>query len=327
LKFTSTLIALSAMALAGAQLDGKPIATVNGQPISSLEYYHRMEHLSGVYAAYAERLVEVVPGIVTLDRLITERVTLQLAQDHNVAPTQAEIDSAYASRLASNPTMEKDAEGEGLTVSDLKYQVAIDLSRFKLLTENTLVTDQEVSDNYKLHPDRYAAAKVVDLRVIVVSNDADKAAVDADLAAGKEFGSVAVAHSIDFTKVRGGLILGALFDSLDQSIRDALGKIKISEVTPWIQLPQQDDGSKPVEKVLFVGATNREAIKLDDKLREAIRRQMMMERGSIKNNVAKEVGEMLAKAKVEISDPAFAKAWQDLRAKATGATNKAKPAG
>ena len=315
------------MALAAAQGDSKAVAVVNGQHISSADYYHRMEHLNGVYAAYAERLVEVVPGLITLDRLITETVTLQLAQAHNVAPTQAEIDAAYASRLASNPTMETVALAEGLTVSDLKYQVAVDLSRFKLLTEGTLVTDQEVKTNYDLHPDRYSAAKLVDLRIIVVASDADKAAVDNDLAAGKDFGSVATSRSIDVTKLRGGLVLGTLFDSLDPPIRDALNKIKITQVTPWIPLPQQDDGSKPSERILFVGATNRSAIKLDDTLREAIRRQMMMERGSIKNNVAKEVGEMLSKAKVEISDPAFAKAWQDLRAKAIAGSSPAKPAG
>ena len=326
MKIISTLIGLTAVAFVGAQGDTKSVAVVNGQAISSAEYYHRMEHLNGVYAAYAERLVEVVPGLVTLDRLITERVTLQLAQDHSIAPTQAEIDTAYASRLASNPTMEKDALAEGLTTADLKYQVAVDLSRFKLLTEGTLVTDQEVKENYSLHPDRYAAAKLVDLRVIIVAGDGDKAAVDADLAAGKEFGTVAAARSVDVTRLRGGLILGTLFDSLDQTIRDALNTVKIGHVTEWIPLQTQADGSKPSEKILFVGATNREAIKLDPPLREAIRRQMMMERGSIKNNVAKEVSDMLAKAKVEISDPVFAKAWQDLRAKAISNATPAKPA-
>ena len=53
---------------------------------------------------------------------------------------------------------------------------------------------------------------------------------------------------------------------------------------------------------------------------------MMMERGSVKNNVGKEVGDMLAKATVEISDPVFSKAWKDLRTKATS-NSAAKPAG
>ncbi|MHB8638034.1 MAG: peptidyl-prolyl cis-trans isomerase [Fimbriimonadaceae bacterium] len=326
MKIISTLLGLSAVGLAFAQAGAKPIATINGKAISSAEYYHRMEHLTGVYAAYAERLVEVAPGLITLDRMITERATLQLAEDHNVAPTQAEIDAAYASRLASNPTMEKDALASGLTVADLKYQVAIDLSRFKLLTEGTLVTDQEVLDNYKNHPDRYMTPKLVDMRVIVVDNDADKAAVDADLAAGKDFAAVASARSLDVTKIRGGLIAGASFDSLDQAIRDALSAIKIGEETAWIRVPNQAAGGTLVERILYVRATAPTQIKLDATLREEIRRQMMMELGSVRNNVAKEVSDTLAKAKVDITDPAFAKAWQDLRAKALSGS-ATKPAG
>lgn len=318
LKFFSTLVGLSAIALVHAQGDAKAVAMVNGQAISSTAYFHRMEHLNGVYAAYGERLVEVAPGLITLDRLITEQVTIQLAKDHNVSPTQAEIDKAYQARLVANPMFEKDAVDGGLTVDDLKYQVLLDLCRFKLLTEGIIVADSEVQQNYNLHKERYAAAKVVDVRVIVVDTDDQKAAVDADLAAGKEFAAVASARSTDLSKIRGGLIQGTLFDSLDQPIRDALNAIKINQVTSWIQLPAQSDGTHPWEKIYFVGATNREAIKLDDNLREAIRRQMMMEKGSIRNNVAKEVAEMLAKANVQITDATFDKAWRDLRTKATG---------
>lgn len=328
MKLTSTLIALTLAALAGAQGDAKPVAVVNGESIGTAAYYHRMEHLNGVYAAYGSRLVEVAPGLITLDRMITESVTIQLAKEHSVAPTEADIDKAYQDRLAANPMMEKDAASTGVTVDDLKYQVMLDLCRFNLLTEGMHVTDDEVQRNYDLHKERYAAAKLVDVRVIVVDNDDERAAVDADLNAGKNFADVAKARSTDVTKVNGGLIQGAMFDSLPQSIRDALSAIKIGQVTGWVQLPDQADGSKPSERILFVSATNRPEIKLDDNLRESIRRQMMMEKGSIKNNVAKEVEDMLAKAKVDISDPVFAKAWQDLRSKATGnASQAAKPAG
>jgi len=325
LKSISALIALSVVSLAGAQGEPKTVVTVNGQAISSTEYYHRMEHLSGVYAAYGERFVEVIPGIVTLDRLITERVTIQLAESHSVAPTPAEIDQAYEARKAANPMLEANATAEGLTAADLRYQVQLDLCRFKLLTEGILVTDQEVQDNYKNHPERYVNPKRVDLRIIVVDSDADKAAVDADLAAGKEFGAVATARSLDLSKLQGGLLKGVPFDSLDASIRDALNAAKIGNSTGWLKVPGQPANSTLIERIRYESAVEAKPIPYDAKLGESIRRQMMMERGSAKNNVGKMVGEMLAKAKVEIADKTFEKAWLDLRSKATSGGTK--PAG
>ncbi len=92
----TTLIGLTAIAFSRQGAAGT-IAVVNGEDIDSAAYYHRMEHLNGVYSKYGERLLEVPPGLITLDRLITEHLTLQLAAQHSVAPKQAEIDEAYVS--------------------------------------------------------------------------------------------------------------------------------------------------------------------------------------------------------------------------------------
>jgi hypothetical protein len=322
LKLISTFIGLTAITLAWAQDASGPVVKVNGQGVNGAEYHHRMAHLNGVYAAYGERLVEVAPGLVTLDRMITEIATLQLATAHSVAPTPAEIDAAYQSRLKSNPTLEKDAETQGLTVSDLKYQVSIDLARFKLLTEGVLVTDQEVQDNFKNNPGRYTTPKMVDVRVIVVDSDEAKSAVDAELAAGKEFGAVAKERSLDLSKVSGGVVPTAPVDSFPQAIKEALAAIKIGDTTQWLPVPGQAAGSPLTEKIQYVKATPPAPLPFDANLKEAIRRQMMMERGSVKNNVAKELSDMLASAKVEITDPVFAKAWQELRDKVKAAKGK-----
>ncbi len=52
---------------------------------------------------------------------------------------------------------------------------------------------------------------------------------------------------------------------------------------------------------------------LDDALKESIRRKLMLERGTFKNDTSKEMNDMILKAKVDIKDPVFAKAWSDLR--------------
>jgi foldase protein PrsA len=293
-----------------------PVAVINGEEVKSSDYYHRVEHLNGVYTQYSERLLEVPPGLIALDRIITEHLTLQLAALHGIAPKQAEIDEAYSERLKSNPMMEKDAAGLGITTDDLKYQITVDLARFKLVTEGINVTDQEIQTEYTINKVDYTTPKLVTIRYIVVGGDADKSAVDADLAGGAEFEKVATNRSIDVSKINGGLQKDVPFDSFDKSIQAALSSIKIGQTTGWISVPKQAPGSPLLEKLMFISATEPKLLPLDDNLRESIRRKLMLKRGSVKNDVTAEMNDMISKAKVDIKDPVFAKAWSDLRQRA-----------
>ncbi len=118
--------------------------------------------------------------------------------------------------------LEKDSAELGITPEDLKYQVTIDLARFKLATEGIIVTDQEIQTEYDNKKSTiYTTPKLVTIRYIVVAGDEDKAAVDADLAAGKDFKDVATNRSIDISKLSGGLQKDIPFDSFDATIRDA----------------------------------------------------------------------------------------------------------
>jgi foldase protein PrsA len=315
---------ISTLALGLTGQGGDVVVTVNGFDIKSSDYVHKMEHLGGVFTRLNDSMVEVPPGLVTLDRMITERLMLQLANEHGVAPTAADVDSAYQAEIAANPSMEHDAIAAGRTVDDLKNDIRISLARYHLMTEGVIVTDEEVASQYKLNPDRYRSTETVTVRIIVVDNGADQSAVDSDLAAGKDFGDVAKAHSMDLSRLQGGLLENLPAASLDPSIVAALRAVKIGHATGWIKVPKQTDGGTLEEKLLFVSAVEPKPLPLDNNLKESIRRDLMYERGSVKNNLNKELDDELAKAKIDIKDPAFATAWAALRARVK---DKNKPAG
>src|SRR5579859_6359312 len=94
------LVTLAAFALsygetrAMAQAD-KPIASVNNEPISEGEFFHRLQLVKG-----SDFLVPTTPpsmrsesaGYIVLNSIINERLILQLAAKNNLTPTDAEID-------------------------------------------------------------------------------------------------------------------------------------------------------------------------------------------------------------------------------------------
>lgn len=296
----------------------RTVIIVNGEEIKASEYYHRMEHLPATFTPVNNQMIEVPPGLLTIDRLITEHLMLQLAAEHGVAPKESEVDAAFQAQLKANPMLMTDATNQGMTEADVKQKIRVDIARFKLATEGVIITDQEVQDEYKNNPDRYTTPKTVTLRVIVVSTDDQKAAVDSDLASGKKFEDVARARSLDISKIQGGSIGTIPLNSLDEGIQTALAAAKIGGTTGWVTVPKQTNGTNLVEKILFEGAEPAKLMPLDDNLKESIRNQMKLLKGSVKNDVQKEMAAMMQKSSIDIKDRAFAKAWTELKAQAAG---------
>ncbi len=286
----------------------RTVATINGTPIKGAEYYRRMEFLPGVGKLMGKSFAEFPPGFLTLDRLFTEKLVTQLAKARGVYPSDLEVAAELKARIQDDPNLLTNWKASGQTEAELNEQIRYELSQFKLATFGVTITDQEVTKFYNEHPTMYTTPKQVKLRVVVVDDPNEKKAVEGELSAGKPFADVAKAHSIDVGRERGGEFGTVPVTVFSDQMSKAIGETKIGQTTPWLQTKSGE--STNYVKFLIEDVIPEKLSPLNDHLKRAIRRQLLTDKGKAKNNLEQEMVEMRKKAKIEISDPAFADVYK-----------------
>jgi len=299
------LVAMATMAAATAafaQVDpARTVMVVNGEEIKGSEYYHRMEYLPGIGQRQGNNYVEFPPGFFTITQLVTEHLLFQLAKQKGVYPTDTEVANDLADRVKDDPNYLVNWKASGQNEDDLRRQIRFELARFKLTTFGITVTDQEVQKYYNANPEMFTTPKQYKLTVIAVTTAGNKDAVDADLKAGKNFTDVAKARSEDLTK---GEITGPVpVTGFNRPIQDALTNVKIGGVTTWITSGTEDQPTFVKIRVEDILPEKKSDFTPD--LKEGIRRKMMLERGSVKNNLTADMNDMRRKAKIDIKQKEF----------------------
>ncbi len=307
LKSIAIVFGMVATALAAAQtLDHtRVVATVNGEQVLAGEYYRRMEFLQ-VNQSLGEMAVRFTPGFLTIEQLITERLTMQLAKQKGCYPSEAEIQKEYSDAVASNPELESSWSKTGRTKEELMAQMRFELSQFKLQTFGINVTDQEVESFYKQNPTMFTIPKRVHLRMIVCSDATVRGKIDADLKAGKKFEDVAKQYSEDVSKSNGGDIGWQPYAALSGAVRAELDAVRVNQPTNWIP------GKTASVKFFLMETKEQEMQPFDANTKRLLRRKLMLDRGINKNKLADEMKDFRSKAKIEISNPIFAEQYKQL---------------
>jgi foldase protein PrsA len=282
------------------------VLTVNGETVKSAEYYRRMEFLPGTSRRQGNTSLVYPPGFLTLEALITEKLIYQLAKQKGVLPSAAEVQAELNALLTENPSMLNEAALAGQTKADVEAQLRLQMTQFKLSTFGITVTDVEVDNFYKNNPTLFTIPKRAKLSVIAVSDEASKGKIDAELGAGKPFAEVAKTYSEDITKANGGEYGTVPIAGLAEPVRNAINATKIGGTTAWVAMPN----STLQAKFLLQDVLPESKTALDAKLRKQIRRELMLQRGKVKNDIPKEMAEMRAKAKIDIANKAFAEMYK-----------------
>ncbi len=302
------LIALSAMgtlSVAHAQIDlNATIAVVNGKEIKYGDYYRRMEMLEGVRKTGQN--IDMPPGFLTLDAMLTESIVLQLATEKGAAPTDVEIANETAKRLKRQPDLLEKWKATGRTEEELRGKIRYELTQFKLQTLGVTVTDAEIDQYVKDDPAVLATPAMYTLRIIVVESAIDKLAVDDQLKKGTTFAKVAESLSIDESKSRGGAFGTFPLQLLPEGLRKVVqGKTK-GQVTDWFPFDKYQG------KILVEDLKPESKKTLTPELRADLKIELMLFKGRIKNNLPKMVSEARQKAVVDIKRPEFAQLYSDL---------------
>lgn len=303
-RISTIAVAIFAFCIGYGQDMNRAMLTVNGESISRGEYYRRMEFLPDVGKVVNDRFVERTPAFLTIERLVNEKIILQLAKRHGVAPTPGEVENEFNFRRQDFPEQIRSLLEFGVTEEEIKGQIAIEMAQFNLLTKGVTVTDQQISDHYNNNRFFYSIPAKATLRVIVVKTEADKARVDAALRS-RSFGEVAREHSVDLSKFAdGGGMLGEIpIDRLPQNVRSWVEVLDAGKNTPWIE-------SSDAHLIYHIEKkTPEQQLPLDDKLRRQIRKKMMLDMGRARNDIKSMMDEMLKTVKVVIDSPALQKIW------------------
>jgi foldase protein PrsA len=290
------------MGAAFSQDVGRAMLTINGETVTVGEYYRRMEFLEDVGKIVANQFVERPPAFLAVERIVNERLILQLARRQGVAPTPGEIENEYRIRRQDNAEQVDNLLALGVAEADLKAQVAVEMAQFNLMTKGVTITDQQITDHYNNNRFLYSTPATATLRVIVVREAADKLRVESALAT-RSFADVAREHSVDLSKFDGGSLGEVAIDRLPQNVRNLVSIIETGKHTPWIE-------SQGAFLMYHIDAKSEsKQLPLDDRLRRQIRRKMMLDMGRSRNNVKAMMDEMLKTVKVEISSPGLQKLW------------------
>lgn len=111
------------------------VATVNGQPITRLEYSKELERLSGKQA---------------MNSIVTKTLILQEAKKQNVSVTNEEIDNEIkkieTNLQAQGQKLDSVLTLQGLTRESLREQISLQKLIEKMVGKDIKVTDKEIDD-------------------------------------------------------------------------------------------------------------------------------------------------------------------------------------
>jgi foldase protein PrsA len=284
----------------------RTLIVVNGEAVKGDVYVRRLQVLPNVGRMMESRYVSATPGYLAMQQIVNEILIWQLATEKGVAPTPAVVDAELAKRLARAPELKEAFRLLGLTEDDLKHEIKIELAEFALTTMGVNVTDQEVEGYYRAHPAQFSVPKRLVLRIIAVADEAAQRRVDGELAAGKSFADVARALSVDPSARDGGMLGEIPFDGLGDQAKAALNNAVKGSVSGWVP------GSIVRVKFFVEDLKAAETLPLDADQKLAIRRQLMMDKGQVRNNLPKMLAEFRKKARIEWQNTPFDRQLKEL---------------
>ncbi len=294
------LILALAISTVGWTQGSQAVIKVNGESVATDTYTKRMAVLSGVGRLVGNRFVSATPGFLTLQQLINEMLMVQLAKSKGVEPTAKEIQDELDRNIKDDPEFVKSYLRSGLTEADLRYELKVQLSEFKVTTLGVTITDFQVKKFYDDQKREFTIPKKYRLRIVAVNSADLKSKVDADLTAGKKFSDVATQYSQDISKVDGGL-LGDLDDTqMTDQIKQLVTPMKAGTTSPWLG---GDSGTEV--KFFLEKVTESYVLPFDDMVKYKVWKKLMLDRGNVKNSVSTMMDNMRKNAKFEFTGTPF----------------------
>ena len=291
-------IAISHLALANTPTS-PAVLIINGENISDTEYHRELELLPGPIGIIRSEFTRQPLGVMALEKMIQDRILLQLAKKQNVSPAQEQIQDLLKERLAANPKLLQELAKFGYTQKDFEKELKLELAEYNLITRGVKVTNEDITKYYNDNPKQFSTPVRYKFKIIMVRDDAGKATVDKELSEKKDFSEVATKHSVDSSKDNGGSVAPFPADMLPDHMKKVFENLKPGEVSEWAQ------GNGVNVKFLLEETLPESKQPLDTVLKKELERRLMIERGRAKNDLTRELKELGEKSKIEYKGKLF----------------------
>ena len=214
------------------------VAVVNGQPIAQSDFFNQLQIFQPPQQQQQQAPEPV--GRTVLRNLIETDLIEQLAAKENAAPTDQELDGVLAGEKAlldfqTIAGFEKQLQDAGLTEDDVKNrQLRPMLSRVKLLSNGTTVSDQDITQYYdKNKAQRFSLPDRVHIRKIALASQMEAQTIAAAIKGGKPFENY-LGQSIDQSTpggdVRQWIPLSGNIAPATKPIVDALKNVNTGDI-------------------------------------------------------------------------------------------------
>lgn len=247
-----------------AGINNTVLATVNSDKITRADLETRMKGTENqLEQEYGSGYATNTQGKAQLDQaktqmlkqMETEKLLIQKAKTLNLMPTDAALNAAVKKQydaLRNQAQYKKDADWKtalsqnGYTDATLKAQITTSVITTKVtdyMTKNVKVTDKQITDYYNKNTLLYTEnTNTIHLAHILVATKAAADSIEAQLAKGADFATLAKQNSIDTGSKAAGGDLGehdqANSDSsnaFDPTFMAAALKLKTGEISAPVQ--------------------------------------------------------------------------------------------
>lgn len=289
----------------------KPAAIVNGEIISEQDFFDRLQRLHGqAFLTTNNQLRPESAGLLVLDALINERLTLQAANKAKVTVSEEEVNADVAN-LKKQPQVVAGLTGHLFTEEMLKTDIRIQGARFKLATMGVKVSPEEVDKYFKAHIQEYTVPEQWGLSVIRTGNPDITPKIDADLKAGKSFADTAKLYSDDTTTKDKGGDIGTitLTDTrIPAALRDAVRPLKLGEVSPTVRLEGDAGPGKPKPVTwwrILLRSKEPSTVRPFSELKSGLERLALIEKAGGYQAGDKKVADLRSQSEIKVSLPGY----------------------
>ncbi|WP_066633039.1 peptidylprolyl isomerase [Desulfolucanica intricata] len=197
IRFFFVILALSSLlSVSTACSSGNTVATVNGESINKEELYEAMVDQNGQQV---------------LNYLITEKIVNQEAKKQNISISEADLNKELEKvkeYYGSEENFNQYLEQSGISLEDLKEDLAINLKIEKLLEPQISIKEDEIKEYFEANKAQFAQEEQVSVRHILVDSEAVAKEVKEKLTKGEDFAELAKEYSSDTSNKEQGGYLG-----------------------------------------------------------------------------------------------------------------------
>lgn len=211
------------------------VATVNGVEITKDQLYNKMAAQGGE---------QVLSG------MIDQELINQEAKKQNITITDADIDAeikdTYIAQFGSEEALKQALVQYGMTMDNLRSEIANQLKLTKLLEPQVKVTDDQIKQTFETYKESFNTPEQVRASIILVKTEDEAKNIIKQLNGGADFAELAKSKSLDTaTKDKGGDIDFFARGQQETAIEDAAFKLAKGEISD----PVKTSGGYQVIKV------------------------------------------------------------------------------